>query len=295
MVRGWLRRCEDVGRPWTVVVDGTGTVQEKKLANHMPGTPLAPSVKVLSNSVGPKPSVSVMQNHWGWPHTTVKSNTAEDCAVSCDREASCKAWTYQPPFFSTPYNLDDAQCLLRSGLSDESGKHSGFTDSGWKDGMRSGLKVVGQERTVVLQRPLAGKTKDYYTFDPHAPNIPFIDAVGTTASYQYHGKLRGGSSLMLVEAGAPVCLCRGEHTGGSINGLPWADDCAAFPETTIARDHNPSCSIESYSGGMKCCHHGVHLLDADQEVPSETFTYAMKFRFFYGASSNGRADSLPPC
>ena len=100
---------------------------------------------------------------------------------------------------------------------------------------------------------------------------------------------------MLVEAGAPVCLCRGEHTGGSINGLPWADDCAAFPETTIARDHNPSCSIETYSGGMKCCHHGVHLLDADQEVPSETFTYAMKFRFFYGASSNGRADSLSPC
>eukprot|EP00756_Hemistasia_phaeocysticola_P032008 Hpha_TRINITY_DN16387_c2_g1::TRINITY_DN16387_c2_g1_i3::g.62124::m.62124 len=37
--------------PWTVVVDGNGTVSEHKLANHAAGTQLAPSVKVLSHSV----------------------------------------------------------------------------------------------------------------------------------------------------------------------------------------------------------------------------------------------------
>lgn len=267
--------------PWTVVVDGSGEVSERKLANHMPGTPLPPSVRVLSNSVGPKPTEIQMKNHFGYPFTTSSASAADDCEKACDADTGCKAWTWRPPFFSTPYNLDDATCYLRSSLTDESGQHSGFTNQGWVDGMVSALKSTAQERTVVLQRALAGRTAEYYSFDARAASVPFIDAVGTTSAYQYHGKVRGGSSLMLVETGAPVCVCRGEHTGGSINGLPWSDDCAAYPETTIARDHNPSCAIETYGGGMKCCHHGVHLLDADQEVPSETYTYAMKFRFFY--------------
>ena len=38
-------------QPWTVVVDGEGTVTEHKLAKHAPGTVLAPSVTVVSHQV----------------------------------------------------------------------------------------------------------------------------------------------------------------------------------------------------------------------------------------------------
>lgn len=37
--------------PWTVVVDGTGAVSERKLVDQKPGTLLTPSVKVVSNTV----------------------------------------------------------------------------------------------------------------------------------------------------------------------------------------------------------------------------------------------------
>lgn len=38
-------------QPWTIVVDGTGNVTERKLADHYPGTPLTASVTVVSNIV----------------------------------------------------------------------------------------------------------------------------------------------------------------------------------------------------------------------------------------------------
>jgi hypothetical protein len=37
--------------PWTLVVDGTGTVTEHKLGNHAPGTVLQPSISVVSSAV----------------------------------------------------------------------------------------------------------------------------------------------------------------------------------------------------------------------------------------------------
>ena len=86
---------------------------------------------------------------------------------------------------------------------------------------------------------------------------------------------------MLVEVGAPVCVCEGDSQGGSINGIPWASNCEDWPATTIMRDHNPSCSIETYNGGMICCHHGIYLLDKDQTIPPDTFKFRMRFRFWY--------------
>jgi hypothetical protein len=38
-------------QPWTVVVDGAGAVTERKLGDHEPGTLLAPSLTVVSNTV----------------------------------------------------------------------------------------------------------------------------------------------------------------------------------------------------------------------------------------------------
>ena len=38
-------------QPWTVVVDGTGIVPERKLGQHLAGPELKPSVKVVSSTV----------------------------------------------------------------------------------------------------------------------------------------------------------------------------------------------------------------------------------------------------
>ena len=86
---------------------------------------------------------------------------------------------------------------------------------------------------------------------------------------------------MLVEVGAPVCVCASDSQSGSINGIPWASNCEDWPATTIMRDHNPSCSIETYEGGMICCHHGIYHLDKNQTIPPDTFKFRMRFRFWY--------------
>ena len=39
--------------------------------------------------------------------------------------------------------------------------------------------------------------------------------------------------------------------------------------------------MQTYQGGLMCCHHQNVLLDADQEQPAEVFTYHLKFRFYF--------------
>ena len=43
------------------------------------------------------------------------------------------------------------------------------------------------------------------------------------------------------------------------------------------------CSLHRYVGGLSTCHHGWHLLDADQEVPwpDQPLTYYFKWRFYF--------------
>eukprot|EP01043_Picozoa_sp_COSAG02_P047716 COSAG02_NODE_4603_length_5176_cov_2.346267_2_plen_105_part_00 len=42
----------------------------------------------------------------------------------------------------------------------------------------------------------------------------------------------------------------------------------------------------TYAGGLSTCHHGWHLLDADQEVPwpDQKLTYYFKWRFYFQVS-----------
>ena len=44
---------------------------------------------------------------------------------------------------------------------------------------------------------------------------------------------------------------------------------------------NPTCWVDTYQGGLSCCHHENVLLDADQEPPEELLTYHLKFRFYF--------------
>ena len=41
----------------------------------------------------------------------------------------------------------------------------------------------------------------------------------------------------------------------------------AWPRTSLALTHNPSCELATYTGGLSVCHHGWYLLDAEQELP----------------------------
>ena len=138
--------------------------------------------------------------------------------------------------------------------------------------------VKGEMRTVTIQRPLVGSDSEHYAFKVGASALNLIAAIGSTPTFAYHGNTRGGSALMLVEVGAPVCLCESEHEGGSINGLPWTSDCF---NPNLIEQQNPSCDIRTYRGGMTCCHHHVHLLDANQNLPAKVDEFYLKFRFYY--------------
>lgn len=173
--------------PYTIVIDGAGTVTEHKLADHMPGSLLPPTITVVSNSVAPKPSEIRKMNHWGSPWLTANVTDVTACEKLCMGRTDCKAWTWDPPTFVTVYNMNNGVCYLRQGLSDPTGRFSGFTATGWYDGMVSGQKSNGSLRTVVLVRKLQGATANYYTFDPRLSAVQFIFAVGTTSTYQYHG------------------------------------------------------------------------------------------------------------
>lgn len=268
--------------PYTIVVDGDGNVTERKLANHMPGQILENSIDVLSNTVGPEPSLSapMRMNRVGGVELRPPFEVMEwsTCLDACNKDESCASWLYDPVRWTTVYNLEkEGKCTL---FRDDD--KSLFTWHDWVEGMVSDIKRTKQMvRTVVLRRPLTGMTTEHFTFDPKSNGFPFIEAVGTTSTFQYHGTSRGGNTLVLVEDGAPICVCEGSSPGGSINGIPWSNNCEDWPATTILRDHNPSCSIATYEGGMICCHHGIYLLDAEQPIPPETFKFRMRFRFWW--------------
>ena len=67
---------------------------------------------------------------------------------------------------------------------------------------------------------------------------------------------------------------------GTINGKSISQGCPPPPLTSILRDHNPSCDVRTYVGGMQCCGHKVFLLDADQEVPPHEDEVMFKWRFY---------------
>ena len=52
---------------------------------------------------------------------------------------------------------------------------------------------------------------------------------------------------------------------------------------SVMKNHNPTCDIRTYVGGLSTCHHGWHLLDAEQEIPwqDQPITYYMKYRLYF--------------
>merc|ERR1711994_1041833 len=117
-----------------------------------------------------------------------------------------------------------------------------------------------------MERPFVGKSHEYYTFNPSLESsINILSASGEGPNFSYHGpSTRGGSSLQLIASGSYSCICN-SGIKGSINGIPFNRVCRPEPFGDLVRQNNPTCLVQSYQGGLFCCHHQNVLLDKDQE------------------------------
>jgi len=144
--------------------------------------------------------------------------------------------------------------------------------------------VKGENRTVVLTRPMRGATDAHYTFDPSETHVPIIAArgCGGPAFEQHCG--HGPSMLNFLGTDLPTLICRA-GVEGAIGGNRFANRgrCAPFPRGDLLAQKNPTCRIETYRGGLMCCRDGHSLLDKDQDLPwpDRYLEYRLKFRFYF--------------
>ena len=143
-------------------------------------------------------------------------------------------------------------------------------------------KTIDGIRSVVVTRTFTGKSADYFTFNPSLDSdIAIISASGTGPNFSYHGtKTKGGSTIQLIATSSYSCVCN-SGIKGSINGIPFNRVCRPEPFGDLVRHKNPTCLVQSYQGGLSCCHHQNVLLDADQAQPRDVFSYNLKFRFYF--------------
>ena len=85
--------------------------------------------------------------------------------------------------------------------------------------------------------------------------------------------------------GGGSCVCRAPT--GYINGHRFDAGCIGEPLSELVKDHNPTCDLNLYDGGMNCCG-GLDpnstkrfLLDADQPIPPLVDEVYFRWRFYY--------------
>jgi hypothetical protein len=145
--------------------------------------------------------------------------------------------------------------------------------------------VVNKLRTVVLRRGLVGLTKDHYSFDPSQGTLNFINAYGKTGIFAYH-QSRAASQMHLQVEGAPTCICNTGTknymaTDMNPNKREFKKNCQPEPAGDLAAFKNPTCTLDAYRGGLKCCTSGNILLDKDQNPwEDHKLVYYMKWRFW---------------
>jgi len=139
--------------------------------------------------------------------------------------------------------------------------------------------VTNGNRTVVLTRVFKGATWQHYTFDPTFSSIPFINAIGSTSYFDIH-KVKSSATLTLSIVGEPTCVCN-IGLQGWINGMSFEKSCLDEPIADLIQQKNPTCWIQTYAGGLFCCHHQNILLDADQPVDPRVDVTFLKFRFYF--------------
>ena len=155
--------------------------------------------------------------------------------------------------------------------------------------------VTDGVRSVVLTRDIIGATAKHHTFDAAALSLPIISAIGASEAFAYH-KAKTADTLVLWPSGGAgenaACVCSlkaapfGQGVGtveylptGEIIGFPFRCN----PTESVFTNRNPTCDVRTYVGGLSACHHGWHLLDADQTVPwlDQPLEYWFKVRMYY--------------
>ncbi len=147
-------------------------------------------------------------------------------------------------------------------------------------------KVDNTIRTLVLSRPLKGLSQNYFDFTNRS-NIPLLAAIGNSGHIAYH-HLKSSNTISITSLNGLNCLCDNGSVG-SINGIPFSKLCAPEPTADLLQQRNPTCFIETYQGGLSCCHHKNILLDKDQIQPLNEMTYHLKFRFWYEDYKNHKS------
>eukprot|EP00658_Telonema_sp_P-2_P022442 TRINITY_DN18969_c0_g1_i6.p1 TRINITY_DN18969_c0_g1~~TRINITY_DN18969_c0_g1_i6.p1 ORF type:complete len:756 (-),score=152.50 TRINITY_DN18969_c0_g1_i6:372-2639(-) len=166
--------------------------------------------------------------------------------------------------------------------------------------LKGSIQVVSNHvsaglRTVTLSRPLQGLTPQHHSFDPKQITLEYIAAVGSTAAFGYHeSKTAGTVGLWPSSPLSAACICAvpaspfGQGQGtlkylptGEVIGFP--PRCEPEPRESVLESRNPTCDIRTYMGGLSTCHHGWHLLDAEQALPwpEEELEYYLKYRLYF--------------
>lgn len=141
-----------------------------------------------------------------------------------------------------------------------------------------------RRRVVRLIRQWEGPTSDYFSFASNMKPLKIILATGCPGS-AYFGQHCGHQSPNPISF-AQVDLWQEilrDGIKGSIGGKPFHKDCKDEPYGDLVKQKNPTCTLETYQGGLKCCHHDNFLLDVNQTIPwkDQELEYRLKFRFYY--------------
>merc|ERR1711871_1806249 len=125
-------------------------------------------------------------------------------------------------------------------------------------------------RTVILSRPARGLTKSHANFTLTDVHVPIINAIGSGPTFGYHANKTASSlSLWPIDQegkSAPVCLCSQPAAPfgtalGTIKYAPTGEEfgfinaCVPEPRESVLAEHNPTCDIRAYTGGLQVCKH----------------------------------------
>jgi len=142
--------------------------------------------------------------------------------------------------------------------------------------------VQDGNRRVVLTRSLDGSSSQHYSFDPSVNSVPIVAARGCGLTFAKHCG-HAAADLNFLAVGVPVGICE-SGISGTVGGNRFSNKrCAPFPRSDLKAQNNPTCSIQTYRGGLYCCHDDKLLLDSDQENPwaGQYLEYHLKFRFYF--------------
>jgi len=186
--------------------------------------------------------------------------------------------------------------------------------SGWAEGYYS-YDPTGADGTINILAAV-GDSPEFAYHKAHGNGALSLLAAGATTCAcrgLVQGSICGNAVGVGTAVGTPASMLQpGSKVGntagskaGSI-GVGDGDNCIAFPvdgeqqgaastfcppqpTSDLAAFGNRVCDVDSYNGGLRCCHHLNTLLDTDQPDPWPDFAlnYSLKFRFWF-------QDYVPP-